>query len=60
MIAAHARDLAARLAQGGWYAFSGCPVHHSRETRAVIEQAGLTVEEQRVRGLWHTFVGRRA
>ena len=60
VIAAHARDLAARLAQGGWYAFSGCPVHHSRETRAVIEQAGLTVEEQRVRGLWHTFVGRRA
>lgn len=60
IISLHARDLAARLEPDGWFAFSGCPVHHARETRACIEQAGLVVEEQRVRGLWHTFVGRRA
>lgn len=62
IISKHAKDLAARLtshAQGGWFAFSGCPVHHSRETRACIEQAGLVIEEERVRGLWHTFVGHR-
>lgn len=60
VISAHAGDLRRALAPDGWFAFSGCPVHHARETRAVIEQAGLAVEEQRVRGLWHTFVGRRA
>jgi ribosomal protein L11 methyltransferase len=62
IISEHARDLAARLtpaAEGGWFAFSGCPVHHVRETRACIEQAGLTIEEERIRGLWHTFVGHR-
>jgi len=60
VIAAHAEDLAARIRPGGWFAFSGCPVHHSRETRAAIEMAGLVIEEERIRGLWHTFVGRPA
>lgn len=60
IISEHAHDLAARIEPGGWFAFSGCPVHHSRETRACIEQAGLVIEEERVRGLWHTFVGRLA
>lgn len=60
IISLHARDLAARLEPRGWFAFSGCPVHHSRETRACIQQAGLVIEEERVRGLWHTFVGRLA
>ncbi len=60
IISAHAADLTTRLRPGGWFAFSGCPVHHARETRACIEQAGLVVEQERVRGLWHTFVGRRA
>ncbi len=60
VIATHAKDLAARLRPGGWFAFSGCPVQHSRETRAAIQVAGLVIEEERIRGLWHTFVGHRA
>lgn len=59
IISAHAKHLAGHMTQAAWFAFSGCPVHHARETRACIEQAGLTVEEEHVRGLWHTFVGKR-
>lgn len=58
VIQLHAVDLARRIAKGGWFAFSGCPAHHADETRAAIGAAGLLVEEERVRGLWHTFVGR--
>ncbi len=59
IISEHAADLAARLSPDGWFVFSGCPVHHSCETRASIEMAGLTIDEEHVRGLWHTFVGHR-
>ena len=58
VIQLHARDLAAAMAPGGWFAFSGCPMHHADATRAAITAAGLHVEEERVRGRWHTFVGR--
>jgi ribosomal protein L11 methyltransferase len=58
VIQARAVDLRAVLAPGGWFAFSGCPVNHAVATRAAIERAGFVIEEERVRGRWHTFVGR--
>lgn len=60
VIQLHARDLHAALRPGGWFAFSGCPAHHADATRAAIVAAGLTLEEERVRGRWHTFVGTRS
>jgi len=59
VVQAHARDLAARLAPDGWFAFSGCPTQHLEPTVAAIEAAGLVIEEPLRRGRWHTFVGRR-
>lgn len=60
VIQLHARDLCAALRPDGWFAFSGCPAHHADATRAAIVAAGLTLEEERVRGRWHTFVGTRS
>lgn len=57
IIQAHARTLKTSLAAHGWFAFSGCPAHHAEATRAAIRSSGLTIEEERVRGRWHTFVG---
>jgi ribosomal protein L11 methyltransferase len=59
VIQAHAAELREALAPAGWFAFSGCPVHHASTTRTAIERAGFVIEEERVRGRWHTFVGRR-
>lgn len=59
VIQAHAADLRDRLRPSGWFAFSGCPVHHREATRAAIESVGLTLEEERIRGRWSTFVGTR-
>jgi ribosomal protein L11 methyltransferase len=59
VIQGHARDLAERMAHGGWFVFSGCPQPHAAETRRAVEAAGLVVEEERVRGRWHTLAGRR-
>lgn len=59
VIQAHALGLAGRLAEDGWFAFSGCPDHHREPTVAAIEAAGLVIEEPLQRGRWHTFVGRR-
>jgi len=47
------------LVPGGWFAFSGCSEQHAPAARAAIERSGLQVEEQRVRGRWHTFAGIR-
>lgn len=58
IIQAHAATLREALAPHGWFAFSGCPAHHADATRAAIRAAGLTLAEERVRGRWHTFVGR--
>ena len=57
VIQAHAGDLKARLAPDGWFAFSGCPVHHAEATRAAIRAAGLELQEDHRLGRWHTFVG---
>jgi len=58
ILQAEAASLAARLAPGGWFAFSGCRVDHRDPTVAAMERAGLSVEEERRRGRWITFVGR--
>ncbi len=58
VIQAHALELAGRLVEDGWFAFSGCPDHHREPTVAAIEAAGLVIEEPLQRGRWHTFVGR--
>jgi ribosomal protein L11 methyltransferase len=60
VIQERARELRDAIAPDGWFAFSGCPVHHAVATRAAIERAGLMIEEERVRGRWHTFVGKRS
>ncbi len=59
VIQARAGEWRDALAPQGWFAFSGCPVHHVIATRAAIERAGLLIDEERVRGRWHTFVGKR-
>ena len=59
VIQAHAGTLRAALKPEGWFAFSGCPVHHLEATRAAILACGLEIEAERPRGRWMTFVGRR-
>lgn len=59
LIAAHAADMAERLARGGWFAFSGCISHKRQSTLEAIRAAGLEVEELATRGRWDTFRGRR-
>ncbi len=60
VIQAHAESLRDALAPRGWFAFSGCPIHHLEATRRAIQSAPLHIEEERLRGRWMTFVGRRA
>jgi ribosomal protein L11 methyltransferase len=59
LIQERAAELAARLAPGGWFAFSGCTAQHAPATAAAILAAGLALEETTVRGRWHTFCGRQ-
>jgi ribosomal protein L11 methyltransferase len=59
VIQANARALFDALNPDGWFAFSGCTEQHSRATRTAIEHTGFSVEDVRVRGRWHTFVGRK-
>ncbi len=55
----HAGELAARLAPGGWFVFSGCPDRHAEPTLRALAAAGLRVAETRRRGRWLAFLGRR-
>lgn len=57
VLQAHAADLAARIDPSGWFAFSGCPMHHRAETQRAIEAAGLRCEEVIQKGRWVTFTG---
>lgn len=59
VLQAHAVELAARLAPGGWFAFSGCRIDHRDATVLALEAAGFVIEDERHRGRWVTFVGRR-
>ncbi len=60
VIVANADRLAAFVGPDGWFAFSGCPHHHVQKTRDAMMAAGLQVLEDRQRGKWHTFVGKKA
>lgn len=60
IIQRHAEDLRRVLVPGGRFAFSGCPSQHRLPTEQAIASSGLLLEELRVRGRWHTFIGRRA
>ena len=57
VIQAEAKNLRMRLDSAGWFAFSGCPLHHVEATRVAIMEAGLCIEEERRLGRWMTFVG---
>ncbi len=59
IIQSNVAQLRDALSPTGWYAFSGCAAHHADATRNALLAAGLTVDEERVRGRWHTFVGTR-
>lgn len=60
LIQRYAGELAARLAPGGWFAFSGCVRDKREPTLAAIAAAGLRVERLATRGRWDTFSGSRA
>ena len=60
VIVANTDRLASYVREDGWFAFSGCPHHHVEKTCKAMEEAGLKVLEDRQRGKWHTFVGKRA
>ena len=59
VIQANARVLHDALVPNGWFAFSGCTSQHATAVRDAIEGSGLAIEECRVRGRWHTFLGTR-
>ncbi|MEO0660310.1 MAG: 50S ribosomal protein L11 methyltransferase [Planctomycetota bacterium] len=60
VLSAEADNLTSRLAPTGWFLFSGCRYDHRPEAVRAFEDAGLLVEDERRRGRWITFVGRRA
>ncbi len=59
IIVEHVAGLVSRLAPRGWVAFSGCHRAHADDVREALSGAGLVIEEERARGLWHTFVAKR-
>ena len=48
------------LRRGGWFALSGCVERNATLVSEAISDSDLRVDETRVRGRWHTFVGSRA
>lgn len=59
VLQAHSGDLAAALAPGGWFVFSGIHRRHREATRAAVEAAGLAIERDLRSGNWCTLVGTR-
>lgn len=59
LIQRHAGELEQRLKPGGWFAISGCPVHHLDATRKALEAAGLPVGGVHARGRWNTLEGHK-
>jgi len=53
-------DLGLRLKPDGWFVFSGCRSDHVGATREALIASDLVVDEERLRGRWMTFIGRRA
>lgn len=60
IIQEQAATLAASLAPGGWFLFSGCAAMHREPTERAIEAAGLRIHGIHVRGRWHTYRGESA
>ena len=59
LLQAHAPELAARLAPGGWFVFSGCRADKRSATELALHAAGLSIERSAQRGRWVTFAGTR-
>lgn len=47
------------LRPGGWFALSGCESRHAPRVLETISRCNLLLDEMRIRGRWHTFVGSR-
>ncbi len=60
VIAAHAADLASRLAPSGRLLASGIPAAKSDLAERALRAAGLAPLAERVRGRWHTLLYARA
>ncbi len=59
LIAQYSGELAARMAPGAWFAFSGCVDTKRELVLDALSRAGLELEARRTRGRWDTFDGRR-
>lgn len=59
VLQAHAGDLAARMAPGARFVFSGVRYDHVDDTRPALRAAGLALDAERPRGRWWTFVGHK-
>jgi len=59
VLQARAAWLADRLAPGGFVVASGCALPHRDDTRSAFADAGLTIDDEHVRGRWVTLVARR-
>ncbi len=60
VIGAGVSRLTLALRPGGWFVFSGCAEPRAALLRETLSGSGLCVEEERVCGRWHTFVGSRS
>jgi len=47
------------LRPGGWFALSGCESRHAPRVLEAISRSSWVLDEMRVGGRWHTFVGTR-
>ncbi|MFN0007593.1 MAG: 50S ribosomal protein L11 methyltransferase [Planctomycetota bacterium] len=47
------------LRPGGWFALSGCESRHAPRVLSSLSRCNLLLDEMRIRGRWHTFVGSR-
>jgi ribosomal protein L11 methyltransferase len=59
VLCAEMRKLERALRPGGWFVLSGCEARHAQRVLETVSGSALELEETRVRGRWHTFVGSR-
>ena len=45
------------LRPGGWFALSGCESRHAPLVLETLSRGDLRLDEMRIRGRWHTFLG---
>lgn len=60
VLCAESGRIARALRPGGWFAWSGCESRHATRVLEAISRCDLLLDEMRIRGRWHTFVGSRA